>query len=363
MPNLTVSRVCRAFLTAAALTAVASCSSGTSFSKRDVPLAVPASSGPIDVPVTGLLTFSTNDSARQSTLFVHDPATGKVTRSLTVPGILPYATDSLQSASDIRSRFTADWNMVTWAGDGEVYVAQREADSYIGRHSWKRQDSFNQGRLSYRSPTFNPHTGRIWFREDPDRDGKSRVLSVDPLNPTTPPKVEQANLTTALQFDNNGSLGTPLSLPLLGNWDTTSKANVIHTLAGVLSATVHVSKGSFGIDYTCQYQPHHKTTTSLMCYTERQDGPFGSIATLTINTTQNSAELRQTVPNAGEDVEQVLISSDERQAVIELSGHKWVKTTLDSAGPQQPIALQGAGTTAVGWTKDPASPPEHSTGP
>lgn len=99
----------------------------TSCSSAEGPAAVesPASTSlsAVEFPITGVLTLKVE--AEGSQLFLHDPSDGLVTHKLSIPGPLPHSADRRERASDIRSRFSADWAMVTWVEGGAVHVAER----------------------------------------------------------------------------------------------------------------------------------------------------------------------------------------------------------------------------------------------
>ncbi|GAB1646773.1 hypothetical protein [Krasilnikovia sp. MM14-A1259] len=294
------------------------------------PEAAPVKPAPVAGPPAGIVTIGADPSGTGSVLYVHDPLTGALTRTLTLPDTVLHPTNLGQ--------FTPDLSLVTWRDPDTIHVAQLRGDRYEQIAAWGPDQLHNGITAQYESLAMAPD-GRVWAKATL-RAGDARqieVLSFDPAHPTAPARMERGNDVPA-GFDRTGTSASPARLPITGAPGTT--ATVLTTTAELLPGDVTVTASAHDeLHLSC---PEQLEASTLLCFSA-QTSRYGRVAVLRRNA--GGLALDTIVPATEAPVDAVLLSPDHSQLRMRTStGWRGVRldgtpvTVAPLAHPDGPLA-------------------------
>lgn len=260
-------------------------------------------------PPAGIITIAAAATGNSSVLSAHDPATGAVTRTVTLPVV------GLDASS--RRQFSADLSVVTWTDGKTLRAARLQGDRYDEVAAWGSDPLTDGVSTEYGSPVIAPN-GRIWVQAIQQAGAQRlvRVVSMDPAAPADRPRVEEGDEPPPA-FDRAGTPGAAATVALTN--DPSSSASLLSTTTELLPGDVDITTAEGGpLRYTC---PVQVDPTAVACYATARSA-YGTVVELRVNGDKKTATVRP-VAGARERPAQALLMSPDRRELRLLTSEGW----------------------------------------
>jgi hypothetical protein len=228
---------------------------------------------------------------------VSDPQTGKVIRTVRLPG---------GAILFDRRNFSADWSMVAWLDetDGSLNAGELRGDGYVRTATWRPSADDR-----YSSPAFHPSTGRIWATLSgvgENAADETRIVSVDPRKPSTAPRQEAGK--GLVNFDSKGNPASSATAAVVGQ--VAAKAELLWTEQELVYADVRADDEAARISYRCV---ERISGTAMACVGA---GRFGAVARLTLDRAARTVTLRELLPATEARVYGVVAAPDGNRLMV-----------------------------------------------